>query len=401
MAVPGTDTGEKTRAVLGLLWIQYVLIAAYEVTPSSVLTVVAPDLDIGITAAGAIVSVLFLGMALFAVPSGILVDRFDNYQLLPWLGSGFIAVGVAGWYAGEQGLYWLLLATRVLGGGVAVANWTVSVDMVSVRVDSSRQATAIGLFAAAIPVGLAVGQSVVPMSTQLLGWPSSFLLFGGGAGIIMLGIRFVSFPQVRRHADAEPATPSTAQIVAVFESRGVWTVSILAFVGLSLLFFVNNWMPSYLIDRYGVTIAQGGLLTAIFPAIGVLARAGSGVISDRFLEQRRRPVVLLSFLITAPAILGFVVVDSVGFAVVLLLVGGFFSQIGGVILFTYVRDIVAPNVVGTALAVLNTMAFIGAFLTPLLTGALIEGFGYESAFVYTGVLALLGVILAWYAPSVQ
>lgn len=54
-------------------------------------------------------------------------------------------------------------------------------------------------------------------------------------------------------------------------------------------------------------------------------------------------------------------------------VAGFVTQMGLALLFPYVRELVAENVAGTALSVLNVVGVGGEFVTPILTGALPEG----------------------------
>jgi dipeptide/tripeptide permease len=47
----------------------------------------------------------------------------------------------------------------------------------------------------------------------------------------------------------------------------------------------------------------------------------------------------------------------------------------------------------------TSVALAGAFVAPIAGGALIETWGYVAAFTAAGVLAALGVVLAWRAPE--
>ncbi|MFB6076567.1 MAG: MFS transporter [Candidatus Nanohaloarchaea archaeon] len=73
---------------------------------------------------------------------------------------------------------------------------------------------------------------------------------------------------------------------------------------------------------------------------------------------------------------------------------------GLALLLPYVRGLVDENVTGTALSVLNLVGFAGAFLTPTLTGVIIDRTGgYTMAFAYATGLAVFGIVLAWIVPE--
>lgn len=180
----------------------------------------------------------------------------------------------------------------------------------------------------------------------------------------------------------------------------VWGVSVLGFLAISMLFVVNNWMPTYLTERYALTLAVSGAFTALFSAVGVVSRASSGWLSDRFLDQRRKPLVIFSFLISTPLVVGLVFVDSLGSTLLLLVIAGYLGQLGHVLLFVYVRELVTPELVATALSVLNAVGFLGAFSAPILTGVFIERTGtFVAAFGYAGVLGVVAVVLALIVPE--
>lgn len=182
--------------------------------------------------------------------------------------------------------------------------------------------------------------------------------------------------------------------------RDVLGVGTLGFIAISLLFIINNWMPSYLQHRYALSASASGLLTATFSAVGVLSRALSGVLSDRLLGARRKPLVVVSFLVSTPLLVGLAVVDSLVATVALLVVAGYFGQVGHVLLFVYTRELVPSTLVGTSLSVLNTIGFLGAVSAPVLTGVLIERTGtFLSAFVYAGVLGVAAVVVAVRMPE--
>lgn len=97
------------------------------------------------------------------------------------------------------------------------------------------------------------------------------------------------------------------------------------------------------------------------PAAGVVSRVTGGVLSDTLFGCRRRPVVLLSFLVATPVIAGFTAVRTISVVVAALLVAGFTIQLCLGLVFASVRELVEPAVATTAVAFLTSVGLRGRF----------------------------------------
>ncbi|MDY6817882.1 MAG: MFS transporter [Halobacteriales archaeon] len=393
------DHGSRQAWLLTFtVWLLLVFIVAYEIVPASLLPLVMEGLNVGPTAASWLVSALVLGMAVFSIPVGIVLDRIDNRRAIV-LGT-IATVLMMGWgyEAGRTGAYLSLLASRFLAGMTIVVVWTAGVNVVGAAFADERQATAIGVFATGVPAGFALGQFSGPLLAARFGWAGTFPVYGALAALAM-GVYWL----ISRGNEPTATTsdvPTADDFRQVLTSRNVWIVSTIAFAAFSLNLIFNNWMPTYITQQFGVSLAEGGLLAAIFPAIGIVSRAASGTISDRLFDNRRRPIVLIAFGVVTPLVFGFGLINVVVILLFGLVVAGFLIQLGLGLLFTYVRELVAKNVVGTALAVLNAVGFLGGFSAPIITGTIIERTGdFTAVFVYAGVLAVISTVLAWYAPE--
>ncbi|MFB6095174.1 MAG: nitrate/nitrite transporter, partial [Halodesulfurarchaeum sp.] len=380
-----------------LLWVTVSGLTAYEIAPASVLTLVARDLGVGSTAVSWLVSVFILGMAVLSIPAGLLLDRVDNREAI--LLTAVLLLGTTVWaaLAGSRGMYWSLVAARLVGGGLNVILWTAAVNVVGTGFVRSRQGTGIGFLSTSVPGGFALSHLLTPVLTRSIGWGHSFVVYGV-LSMLAAGVFFVYTGRFDLRTSV--TTPTRAEFLAVLRNRWVWALGAMAFVAFSLNLFFNNWLPTYLVDQFGFSLAQGGAFAAVFPAIGAVARFLSGATSDRLLGGRRRPIVLASFVIVVPLIGFIAIVRGVALLVLALLVAGFVTQMGLALLLPFVRELVDENVAGTALAVLNLVGFVGAFVTPVLTGFLIEWTGaYHLAFGYAAGLGVVGVVLSWLVPE--
>ncbi|NHN40915.1 MFS transporter [Halorubellus sp. JP-L1] len=373
---------------------------AYEIAPASVIPLVRDGLQIGPTAAGWLVSVMYLTAVVLSVPVGVALDRFDVRNAVTAAALALLVAGVWGWVAATEGSYWSLFASRALGGFAYVVFWNAGADVVGQAVDADVRATAVSAFTASAPVGFAFGQFGSPLVADAFGWPAIFPFF---ATVAVLGMAtFLAATAGESFRDVVETPPaSRAQFRSVFANRAVWTLATLSFLAFSLYLFLNTWLPSYLENQLDVSLALAGALTALFPAVGVVARTGGGVLSDRFFGGARRPVVVLSFLGTTPALVGFVAIAEVPAVVAFTVVSGFTIQLSLGLLFTYVTEVVPEEVTTTAISTMTSVGLFGAFLAPIVAGELIERSGYQAAFLAGLVVALAGVVLAWRAPDVE
>lgn len=390
--------GPRTVALVAGVFLLSTAAGAYEIAPASVIPLVREGLSIGPTAAGWLVSVMYATAVVVSVPVGVVLDRVDVRRAVTVAAVGLLLAGVWGWWAATAGAYWWLIASRVLGGLVYVIFWNAGADLVGQAVPPDVRATAVSAFTASAPVGFALGQFGSPLVAEAVGWPAIFPVFAAiavaGVAVFLVATAGQSF-----RAASGTGAPDRAQFLSVFANRSVWVLSTLCFLAFSLYLFLNSWLPSYLTSELGVSLALAGALTALFPAVGVVSRTSGGVLSDRLFDGRRRPVAILSFLGTAPAVGGFVLFTRVGAVVALLVVSGFAIQLAIGLLFSYVTEVVPREVTTTAVSVMTSVGLLGAFLAPIAAGELIARSGYRPAFLAAFVVALLGIALAWRAPD--
>lgn len=369
--------------------------AAYEIVPASVTPVVMDGLGIGPSAAGWLVSVMYATAVVASVPVGVVLDRTSVRLAVVAAGIALLVAGVWGYAAAAAGAYGWLLASRVLGGFSYVVLWNAGANVAGQAVPEGRRATAVGVFTASAPAGFALGQFGGPLVAGRFGWPATFPAF---AGLAVLGVGlFVA--STGGGVDADSATPTRAELAGLVYNRAAWTLYGLCFLAFALYLFVNSWLPTYLNEGLGTSLAVAGATAALFPVVGIASRAGSGYVSDRLFGGRRRPVVVLAFLAATPAVAGFVAVRSVPVVVALVVVAGLAVQLVIGLVYSYVTEVVAPEVRTTAIAAMTSVGLLGAFLAPIGAGAVIEFAGFRPAFLLAAAVGVVGVVLATRAPT--
>lgn len=371
-------------------------LAAYEIAPASVTPLVRESLAIGSSAAGLLVSVMFGAAVVTSLPIGAVLDRTDSRVAIALAVALLLAVGILGWVAAGRDSFVGVLTSRFVGGIAYVVVWNAGIDIVSEAVRADRRATAVGVFTASGPVGFALGQGTGPVVAAQFGWPAVLVAFNALA-VVGLVVFWPTSRGLGRVQSGGP--PSLAEFGTVFRNRGVWLVAGLGFLAYSLYLLVNTWAPSFLTEEVGMSLGTAGLLAALFPAVGILARISGGALSDFLFGGRRRPVVLLSFVVATPVVASFALSRSVAVLVAALLGAGFAIQLTLGLSFAYVRELVSERVAATAVAFQTSVGLGGAFLAPIAAGWLIDATGYRETFLLAAVLAVAGVALAWVVPE--
>ncbi|RBI60267.1 MFS transporter [halophilic archaeon] len=395
------ETGESTQTsqtkwglVVGASLISTGL-AAYEIVPASVTPLIRDSMNIGPTGAGLLVGIMFGTAVVASLPAGAVLDRTNSRTAMAVAVLTLFVAGSWGWMAGRSGDYRSVIASRALGGVAYVVVWNAGIDMVSRAVSGTHRATAVGIFTASGPIGFALGQGTGPLIAAQFGWPAIFIAFTGFAlaGLLLF------WPTSQGLGQSSGDAPTLHEFSEVLRNRHVWMAGLLGFLGYALYLFVNSWGSSYLTEKFGLSLALSGLLVAVFPAIGVVSRISSGILSDRIFNGRRQPVLLGSFGLAAPLVLSFPYLRSVPLLVAFLLFTGFAVQLTLGLSFTYVRELVDPNVAATAVAFQTSIGLAGAFVAPIVGGAVVNSAGFDTAFLFAGALAACGIIIAWRAPE--
>lgn len=356
---------------------------AYLFAPAPVVPLLVGEFGIDKPTAGLAISATFLAWVLFQLPGGLLMDRYDN-RLLVWAGAALLFVAAAAGALAPD--YSTFLLTRFLAGSSALFLWTTGANVVDRSFPASSRAIGTGLFIASAPAGVTLAQFAGPQIAAAFGWRATLLAYPTVTAVGLPVLYVLLGEPVRNESRL-----GLSAFAAALRDQTILLVSVSSFCAYSLFVFFNSWMPTYGTDVVSLDLATAGAMTALVPAMGLLARPGGGWLSDR-IGGRRRPVLVATFLLVLPALVGVTLVSStLGFAAVLVL-AGVGSQLGTGVFYVYVGELSAEAARGTGLAVLTTLSISGALTAPVLTGWLIERISWNAAFGFGVLLAVVGIV---------
>nr|WP_257794837.1 MULTISPECIES: MFS transporter [unclassified Arthrobacter] len=370
---------------------------------------------------GYLLSAALVGMAVGSIFVSTVSDIIGRQKTL-LIGVCIVAAGMLASYFAPN--YGVLLILRLLTGvAIGTLQSTISV-FASEFSNAKRRSTALSLVSIGQPIGGVLGGLISGVLISQYGWRSAFL-FGAVVTLLMIPLVMKVFPEsvdyllTRRPAGAlervnrslrairQPAVDELPESVAVeqnksrfadvltgYNARRTILLAMAYFVLMASFYFANSWTPR-LIAESGFT-AQDGINAGVLFSVGaIVGGVLLGLLGARFPMRR---VLAVFFVIGAATFVVFAnsTNGSLGWALFAAALVGFGSNapIAGMLAIspTYYTS----EVRGTALGLVIGMGRIGAIISPILAGTLMDG-GWTPGdlyFLFVIPMALGAVIIS-------
>jgi len=251
------------------------------------------DLQLGLL--GGLVFSLFY--AALGLPLARLAERRSRV--------GMIAAVTAIWsvmtaLSGAAGSFVQLLVCR-MGVGVGEAGFTPAlVSMISDRFPEERRASAFSAIAVWVSIGGAVSATLGGWVVQHHGWRAAFVALGLPGLILALVLRLTIPEPAREKAGDARDTPTFGAVLRRVGRSGafLYLTAASGLVGM-VGFGLNLFMIPLLVRRYGLDIAQAGLIFAVSLSLAMMIGTYAGGRAADWLGRRdvawfgRAPALLL------------------------------------------------------------------------------------------------------------
>lgn len=256
----------------------------------------------------------------------------------------------------------------------------------------------------------------------LAGWFASWMgwrgVFIGPAIICLIGVFFIlnrlrdrpeqlglppiekyrNDPEVEEGADDEDKELTYGQLVV----RRVLTNPnlLLLALGSMCVYIVRygtlDWGTKYLVEVKGQDIGWAGTTTSLIEFLGIPGMLLAGYLSDKVFGARRAPICIISLVLLAAstAALYFVPQDQPWLDALALAAIGFFTY-GPQMLLAGVAaaDTCGARVAAAAVGITGTFSYIGAIISSVGTGYVVDRYGWGGGFTLWVVCALIGAAL--------
>ncbi len=346
-------------------------------------------LGMSFSEAGLLMSLTTLTQMSFTFVGGVLSDRIGTKKAM---GIGIVILASSQIASGLVNTFPLEAVTRLLlgmGVGIAIVNVIKSVaewfPSRELAMAESIQATgwAVGnviSFATAIPLSLALG----------MGWKGTFLTFGiVGAAMVLI---FLALARERRSPRATEGHHESGKISDLLKIRELWLITIGmggAFSGTSI---VLTWLPKSLMDA-GWSAEAASLVATTVPLLGIPANISGGTVSDKL--GLRKPLIAASaiFLSLSYGLFSLATQGPLVWAAAAL--SGWFGYffVGPLLAIPSELPEVGHGRSGTFFGIMQTLAGVAGFLTPIVAGWMRETTGsFTSGFILAAITPIFMLV---------
>jgi MFS family permease len=349
------------------------LLALVFTSYAAVLPVLQREWEMSAAAAGAVGSAFQVGYALSLVGFNLLSDRVGARPAFLWssLAGAPTAMAFALFANGPVSAALLYGLTALSIGG----NYTPGLILIAERFPAATRGRATGFFLAATSVGYAGSLFVTGAVLARLGWRAALVAASLGP---VLGAAVAAWTTWGMPARVHPrrsgqgfsseflGNPAALLLTAgytfhSFELLGMWA-----------------WTPAFLAaslmlqgQDLGRATGGGASLSSLFHLTGFLASSTAGYLSDRF---GRTTVIIAMLAVSTACSLAFGWLVAAPFWVLLLvgLVYGFSAVGDSPVLSVALTEAVAPQVLGSALAVRSLLGFGAGAVAQYAFGAVLD-----------------------------
>ena len=296
-----------TRYVLGVLVVVYV----FNFIDRQILAILAPaikdELLLSDTQIGALSGVAFgIFYATLGIPIARLADRYSRVSI--------ISICLSIWslmtaFSGLATNFVQLLIARI-GVGIGEAGGSPpSHSLLADYFAPGKRATALGIYALGVPIGILFGNLAGGWIGEIFGWRQAFFLVGLPGIVLAIILKLTVKEPPRGYSEEKPADTTTVPFRTVVKT--MWGFKSFKYIalGAGTQAFVGYgaiaWMPSFLVRAHDLSIGEVGtalgLIIGFFGGIGTLL---SGVIGDKLGAKSVKYYMLVpayGFLIAVPA----------------------------------------------------------------------------------------------------
>jgi MFS family permease len=350
--------------------------------------------------AGWITGIYFAGYVVAVPVLTSLTDRIDarGIYLASTALGGFALLGFA--FAAEG--FWTALLFRTLSGVALAGSYMPGLKALTDRVEGSVQARAVAFYTSSFGIAVALSFLVSGEVAELLSWQWAF---GIGAAGAPLAMAFAAWALTVRTGAAHPK-PEThlLDFRPVLRNREAMAY-VLAYTAHNWeLFGVRGWLVTFLVF---IQTLQAGYAawsaTAIASVVSLLAVPASIVGGELALRYGRRRVVAAVMTISAAfaAVFGFTGALTFPLVVAVAILYAPFIAADSAAITTGAVRAAPEGGRGAVMAVHSCLGFIGAFLSPLAFGVVLDVFGADNflgwglAFASLGLGVFTGPVVLW------
>lgn len=344
---------------------------------------------------GLLFSSFFFSYALFQIPSGWLIDRFNVY----WIYAiGYFVWSSATALTGIANSYYLILGLRLLLGTAEACAYPSYSKIIAGSFPEAKRGLPNALIDAGSKLGPWLGLLIGGNIVAGYGWRMMFFSIGG-LSLLWLVPWCLSIRGIADHTTNESTVTGSPGVLQILSERSAWGTFIGLFCSNYTWYFLLTWLPSYLqTERHFSQELMSNLGSVPFLAVACSSTFG-GWMSDRLIRAGK-PVTLVrkSFAVTGLGgsmclLLPSSVVNDQFLALVLITGACIFFGLYSSNVWAITQTLSGAAAAGKWTGIQNTFGNLAGIAAPYLTGWIVkETHSFYWAFVLVTLLLAIGVV---------
>jgi ACS family glucarate transporter-like MFS transporter len=423
IAMPRPARSGFRWGVLTLCFLIYLVAGADRANIGVVIPYMRKEFELSNTDIGAIASLFFFGYAIIQVPFSLLYQRYG----VRWMFSfSLLATSVATLFMGYTGSALQLKVDRTALG---VAEGPINIGILTVInrwFPPREKGTATGVFMASIKAAPALVPPICALIIYYFGWREVFSVFAVPGVVLAVAwlvlvndtpraSRFCSDAEIDHIESKRPAPPVGTRASGrtkpmprldrlirarvceplsstrdVLGSWDIWACAVGYFFMVGIAYAIMTWVPTYLVNVKKYPLFAMGFVAST-PWIGaVLGNVLGGVISDRLLGSRRKPMMLLTAASTIVTMFGLIYSPADPWLLALLFTAtGILLNLGYSTFLVYPMGLTTREKTPLAAAIVNTGGSLGGAFAPFVVGVVLDWASWDAVFVFLASTSLL------------
>lgn len=384
---------QRRHVIIGMLFLCWVVGFLDKTAINIAIIPISEEFGITPEHQGMIISAFFLAYSMTQLIGGYLVDRLGSRRVLSsavavW-SLGTVACGFVGSAMG------LAVARALTGAGEAVFPAGGSVAITE-NFEKSKMARAKSVLQSGASVGFALGSIII---TSLIAWHSWRMMFIvlGVVGVVMSIALYCIMPPRSETLVAksdEPKVSEKQRIKTLLKNTLTWKIASCYFFTNIVFWGLQSWLPSYWVKVKGMSMMEMGVYSMIPPTMGFISFLTCGWLLDRFFHQKEKYLICIGASVAAVFIYLMANAESIPLAFAYLTVSNVFLNAISISVFTTIMKHFPSNSIGTATGLINSLAQLGSFASPMLIGWVLAATGQNYGIAFSVIVGCAVIVVA-------
>src|SRR5262249_29129523 len=164
-----------------------------------------------------------------------------------------------------------------------------------------QRGMAMGIRQTGVPLGGILAASAAPAIALAYGWRT---VYGLGGIMSFVGALLVFLAYYDPPRKAEVGAPPPRSLRDLTYDRQMWWLGLIFNCQLFTQVAATTYFVLFLHEALDLPVVGAAVMLAVVNGVAMLARIGWGLVSDRYFQGRRRPVLLVIVLLTVCSALG-------------------------------------------------------------------------------------------------